>query len=227
MEPEFCQMASGRVTVHSSRLRLTEVTPESLLKMEEDLERAIVELVDAEVDVVIFGCTSGSLVGGPEYDLKLERKMEALGRRQVVTTATAVVQAIKAVGMSKIGVATPYTEEVNELERFFLEGNGIGVLNMEGLGLVNNVDIGRSDPSVACRLARSVDAPGADGIFISCTNFRTATVIERLEQDIGKPVVTSTQASLWAALLRAEVFGPIEGYGALLREHIPPESVGD
>ena len=69
------------------------------------------------------------------------------------------------------------------------------------------------------RHARSVDRPEADAILISCTDFATLGVIPRLEDDLGKPVVTSNQATFWAALRAAGVDTRFDRYGELLREH--------
>ena len=66
-------------------------------------------------------------------------------------------------------------------------------------------------------MAREIDRPEADGIFISCTNFRTIEIIEQLEADTGKPVVTSNQASMWIALKVLGVAGP-KGYGRLFQK---------
>jgi maleate cis-trans isomerase len=46
----------------------------------------------------------------------------------------------------------------------------------------------------------------------------TAGIIERLERDLGKPVVTSQQAALWRALRLAGLADPVPGFGRLLRE---------
>jgi len=109
---------------------------------------------------------------------------------------------------------------LNALGKSFLEDHGFEVLGMKGLGLVSNLDIGKEPPSTAYRLAREVFRPEADAVFISCTNFRTIEVIEALEADLGKPVVTSNQASLWKALRVGGIREKIFGYGSLLEEHI-------
>lgn len=85
------------------------------------------------------------------------------------------------------------------------------------MGVRRNTDIGRISPYDVYRFARSVYREGADGLFISCTNLRTAEVIEPLEKDLGVPVVTSNQASLWASLRRLGIRRKIRGFGRLLK----------
>ncbi len=216
MEPEFNEMAPEGVSIHASRMKLVEVTEESLIKMEEYAERAAKLLVDANVDLIVYGCTTGSLVKGAGYDLELSNKLERACGRPVIATATAVLEALREVEAEKVCVATPYIEELNEKEKKFLEDNGFRVLKIKGLGIRKNVEIGKLPPSTAYRLAREVFAPDADCIFISCTNFRTIEVIELLEEDLGVPIITSNQASMWAALKRLGISQTIGGFGALL-----------
>ena len=72
------------------------------------------------------------------------------------------------------------------------------------------------EPNVAYKLARIVDSPEAQGVLISCTNFRTLEIIEKLEMDLMKPVVTSVQATVWAALRKIGIGESISGWGKLL-----------
>ncbi|MBS7635542.1 maleate cis-trans isomerase, partial [Candidatus Bathyarchaeota archaeon] len=109
----------------------------------------------------------------------------------------------------------PYPEEINIKEKEFLEGNGFKVTRIEGLPSPMGISIHR--PEEAYRLARKVDSEENDGIFISCTNFRTLEIIEIL--DTGKPVVTSNQATFWKALRMIGVRAKIQGFGRLLRDY--------
>ncbi len=218
MEPEFYKMASEGVSVHTARMKLKEVTAKALVEMEEYAENAANLLRDAKVDVIVYGCTTGSLVKGVGYDLKLSAKLEEACGRPVVTAATAVVDALKKLKAKKVCVATPYIDELNEKEKAFLEGSGFQVLKIRGLGLRDNTEIGKLPPTTAYRLAKEVFTPDADCIFISCTNFRTIEIIQTLEEDLGKPVVTSNQASMWAALKKLGISFHIKGYGRLLEK---------
>ena len=74
------------------------------------------------------------------------------------------------------------------------------------------------DPGQIYRMIRAVDRPDADAVFISCTDFRGVETIRALEQDLGKPVFTSNQVTLWAMLRLAGVKLPIHGYGQLLEK---------
>lgn len=203
MEPEFWRMIPEGVSVHTSRVKLSEVTPDALRRMASEAVRAAEELATAEVSTIVYGCTSGSLVEGVEWEEGLRKEIKDRVGVEVVTTAQAVVKALKSLGLRKIAVATPYTEEVNAREKAFLESSGFTVVNIRGLNIVKNVEIGRQPPWVAYRLAKEVAREAGssiDGIFISCTNFRTAEIIEVLEEELQQPVISSNTTSLWLAL---------------------------
>ena len=218
MEPEFHGMAPEGVSVHTARMRLEEVTAEGLVEMAEDAGRAAGLLATAGVGVIVYGCTTGSLVGGVGWEEGLVRRIKGETGIHTISTGQAVVEAIKILGGGSVAVATPYTADLNGLERSFLESHGIVVTTMTGLGLVSNLEIGRTGHAVVEEMARSV-AGDADVVFISCTNLPTIPVIERLEGELRRPVVTSNQASMWAALRGSGITG-IEGYGELLRSRL-------
>jgi maleate isomerase len=221
MEPEFWRMAPEGVSVHTSRVRLSEVTPESLRLMASEVVRAAEELTTAEVNVIVYGCTSGSLLEGVEWEERLRREIRERAGVEAITTAQAVVEALRALGIRRVAVATPYIDEINSRERSFLERSGFTVVRIRGLGIVRNTDIGRQPPWVAYRLVKEVAREAgrsADGVFISCTNFRTIEVIELLESELQLPVVSSNTASMWLALRTLGIRDRLS-YGRLLREH--------
>jgi len=220
MEPEFWKMAPEGVSIHTARMRLREVTEESLLEMERHAKDAALELADAEVDVIVYGCTSGSLIKGKGYDKEIAKNLEEASGIKTITTSTAVLNALNTLDIQKVVVATPYIDSVNEREKEFLEANGIEVLRIKGLGIVKNTEIGRQEPWVAYKLALEVYTPEADGLFISCTNFRTIEIIDKLEVELGVPVVTSNQATMWYALKTMKVKEKYDMYGTLLKEKL-------
>jgi len=216
MEAEFWRMAMGWATVHTARMKLRRITVDELEEMEKRMLEAAARLKDAEVDVIGYGCTSGSLFKGKDHDKEIERRITLKTGIPAIATARTVVEALKELRIEKVCVATPYVEEINELERRFLEENGVKVLNIKGLGLVRNTEVGMKDPNVAYELAKEVYVPEAQGIFISCTNFRTIEIIDKLERELGIPVISSNTATFWAMVREAGIERRIEGCGRLL-----------
>ena len=176
-------------------------------------------LKDADVDLILYVCTSGSFIGGGEFDKEVSMKIEDEVKLPVVTTSTAIVEALKILDAQQILVVTPYTDEINQRVREYLEANELEVIDIRGLGIVDNTKIGRLEPYEAYRMIKALFTDEADAVFISCTNFRTFEIIELLEDDFGIPVVTSNQASLWLALRELDVGEKIPWLGRLFVEY--------
>ncbi len=217
MEIEFRKMLPEEYSVHTARMRLREVTVESLYEMEKEAEYEALKLVDADVDVIGYGCTSGSLIRGPGHDEMLEKKLENLTGRPAVATSGAVLRALKALEIEKVAVVTPYIDEINKREEDFLEKNGFEVVDLKALRLKDNLKIGRVEVGTLISLVESLDYGKADGIFISCTNMPTIEAIDLLEKKTEKPVFSSNTATLWAMLRKTGSSLRLNAYGKLLK----------
>ena len=217
MEPELYRLTPEGVSLHFSRIRQVEDTLEQLGRMIEDVPRAAIELADAGVNIIAFRCTTGSLVKGPGYDQEIIQKIEGSVHIRATTTATAVVEALKELGIVRLSVATPYKEWLNEKEKEFLEAHGFEVISIKGLGCLGPETADVPSERVY-RLAKDVYRPRADGVFISCTDLQSIDILEYLEHDIKKPVISSNQATMWIMLRMAEVRDKIVGYGRLLTQ---------
>jgi maleate isomerase len=187
--------------------------------MESKVEEEAAKLADADVDVIGYGCTSGSLFRGLGHDKMLEERIEKVSGKPAVTTAGAVVAALKALEIKNVSVATPYTTEINDLEEKFLVANGFKVVDLKGLQLSDNLKIGKISSRTAFWLISKLKHEEADGIFISCTNFPTIKIIKKLEKKLKKPVISSNTATLWAMLKKLNSVFKIKGYGKLLEEY--------
>ena len=218
VEPEFYRALPSGVTLHTARLYLTRIAPESILRMVEDMENQAKLLASADVDVIVLGATAPSFLNGLGYDRELIRKIESATGRKATTTSTALVEAIRHLGAKRVVLGSAYDEKVNGIARAFLVASGVEVLDMKGLALVDNLVVGRLSSDTAYDLALEVDHADADAIVLSCTNWQTMDAIERIERATGKPVISTTQASIWAALRAVGHAEPVPGYGRLLRE---------
>jgi len=217
-EPEFRAALPDRVSLHASRMELEKPTSESLERMAREAERCAELLATADVDVVAYGCTTGSLIEGPGFDEELESRLADAAGVPAVVTAASIKRAFEALGLSSLSIATPYVDELNERERVFLDAAGYSIVEMVGLGIEMNLDIGSEHPERMYRLARDVDRPDADGVFVSCTNSRTFEIVPTLEADLDKPVVTSNRATLWDALERIDIRDVTLKLGSLFDE---------
>jgi maleate isomerase len=218
IEPEFYRALPPGVTLHTARLFLTQITPESILGMVKDLEQQSRLLASADVDVIVLGATAPSFLKGMGYDQELIGKIEAATGKPATTTSTALIEAIRHFGVRRVVLGAAYDDKVNAIARSFLEANGVTVLDAQGLGYVDNLAVGRLAADTAYELATRIDRPEAEAIVLACTNWKTLEVIERLERNLGKPVITTSQASVWAALRIIGGMPDVPGYGRLLRD---------
>lgn len=206
------------VTAHVSRITLVDATVESAFKMNDEIERAAKELSTAKVDMIALACTSGSFLGGPHYDEEISNRIRSVSGIPATTTSTGVVEALRRLKSKSVAVATPYSDEINEKMRSFLEAHNFNVTNLKGLGLTSNLDIGSQTPEVIVKLAKETITKDSDSLFISCTNFQALASIQRIEQKIKKPVVTSNQATFWIMLRELKIPYKVKGYGRLFRQ---------
>jgi maleate cis-trans isomerase len=228
VEPEFYRALPAGVTLHVARLFLTQISPDSIRAMVEDIETQSRNLASADVDVILLGATAPSFLNGLGYDREVIARIETAAGKPATTTSTALIEALGQLTATRVVLGSAYDETVNALARGFLEASGIDVLETHGLGLVDNLVVGRLEPSSAYDLARRIDSPDAEALVLACTNWKTMGVLDGLERELGKPVLSTTQVSLWAALRIIGGIDGIDGYGQLLRAIAPnqhPKSV--
>lgn len=215
VEMEFNTMKPAGVSVHASRMVSLENSVDVLVKLAEDTERASYELGTTMCNAIVYACTSGSFVNGPEWEKTLVERMEKASGTKAVTTSGAVVKALNALGVNKISVTTPYEDEVNSRWISYLKYYGKEVVSLDTLRITNNYLGGQTHPETIYRLAKSIVRPETEALVLSCTDMRSIEVIEMLETDFHIPVISSNQASFWAALRMADVNEHLRGYGSL------------
>lgn len=222
VEPEFYRALPQGVTLHVARLFLEKIATDSIANTVNDLETQSRALASADVDVIVLGAAAPSFLKGLGYDREMAKKITAASGKPATTTSTALIEALRHLGVSRVVLGAAYDDKVNAIAKSFLQVNGFNVLGAHGLGLVDNLVVGRLDASSAYDLARKIDRPDAEAIVLACTNWKTMDVIERLERDLGKPVVSTTQVSVWAALRAIGRVEGVPGYGRLLRDLTAP-----
>ncbi|WP_254864680.1 maleate cis-trans isomerase family protein [Halovivax gelatinilyticus] len=204
-EVEFVDYAPSDVSIHVGRVTGGDCTVETLERMAADIERTAALLSDARVDLIAFGCTTGSLVHGAGYAEELIEVIQEASGVPAITTASAVVDALDGLGASTLSVATPYPDDINRLVSAYLEDHGFSIARLHGLGHASPVDVANRSETAVYDHAKTVADSAADCVFISCTDYPTFETIRPLERDIGRPVVTSNQATLWRALELTDV----------------------
>jgi len=222
VEPEFYRALPHEATLHTARLFLAHISPETIAAMMNELETQSRLLASADVDIIVLGAVAPGFLKGLGYDRELAARIEAATGKRAITAATALIAALKHLGASRIAAGGPYDARVGAIGKSFLEANGIAVLATHELGLTDNLAVGRLGAETAYELGKKIDRPDAEAIVFAGTNMKTLDIVEKLERELSKPVVSTTAASLWAALTIIGGTESVPGYGRLLRDLTAP-----
>lgn len=208
------------ITLHVARMRLNNVDADSTLRVVQEIESESQKLADVDVDVIIFPATAPSSRNGPGYDQELIKRISTASGKPATTASTALLEALRTLSIKQIVLGAPWSASINQTVTAFLEANGVKVLAQEGLGFVRNLEIGLLDAQTALDIGRRVNRPEADAVMLACGNWSTFAIIDQLEHDLGKPVLTTNQVSLWHALKIMGTRPLDDGPGVLLRRHL-------
>ncbi|WP_027256230.1 maleate cis-trans isomerase family protein [Leisingera aquimarina] len=208
LEPDMMLMRAPDTTVHFQRLGgydVDEIPGSGQMAGlgVSDISHDLRMISGVRPDVVLYGCTSATLTHGPGFDEKLAQDIEAGSGALSFTAAGALVDAIKALGATKVGFSSPYLGEINTQAMDFLAQNQIATVKCADVGReLGNYGQGELTPEEVFDLACQADHPQAQAIVLSCTDMRAVEAVERIEAHLGKPVVTSNQAMMFC-LMRA------------------------
>jgi len=221
IEPELYRMAPRSITIHFARLESLAGAPgaadgmaERTLGYLDSVPTAIHSLEALRLGVVVLSHTAVSYLSGFAAEPALLDRIAKLSGARPLTAASAIAEALRHLGARRIALATPYPEVIASAGRTYWTAAGFEIVAHRGLPDVTNIY--EETEERAYTLGRAADAPGADAVLISGTGLPTAGIVERLERDLGKPVVTSQTATLWRALGLLGVEEAVRGYGRLL-----------
>jgi len=217
-EPEFSAALPAGVSLHTARVAYRDITPQEQMRCVRELESECRKLAD--VDVVVFAATAPTLANGKGYDRELIKRMEDAAGRPATTAATAFVEALARLSVTRIAIAAPWSKTMDVPMVRFMEASGFTVVSSEVAGYVAGVELGRAGAQAAYELGRRADRPDAEAVIMPGGNWPAMSVGERLERELGKPVLANNAVSLWAGLRLLKCGEPIAGHGLLLREHL-------
>ena len=172
----------------------------------------LLAMVNPDVIVIAHNATSYHL--GSEAEAALLARLHQASGVRIVTAFGAVSQSLQRLGVRRLALGAPYSAEVTLQGKAHLEANGFEIVNFANLPDVTNIYVTTTED--AYRLARSIDTEAAQAVFLTGTGMPTLPVLEALEHDLRKPVISSASAMMWHALRSSGVRQPIPGYGRLL-----------
>jgi maleate isomerase len=220
VETEMIELAPAGVSVHFQRMVAKGATgsldgqAERNQMMIDHIDESVELLAMIQPDVIVIAHTATSYHLGSEREAGLLDRLAAATGTRVTTAFASVAAALRRLGAHRVALGAPYARETMLQGKAHLEANGFEVVSFDNLPGVTNIYDETAER--AYRLARQIDSQDAEAVFLTGTGLPTLPVLEALEQDLGKPVISSASAMMWHALRLAGVRLPIAGYGRLL-----------
>jgi maleate isomerase len=226
MYREWEAVAPPGIRFSDAILGMKIVTPEGLKQMVEIIEDEARKLtLGRKKDLICFGCTAGSFIGGPGYDQMLIKKIEKASDTPATTTATCMLEILKDMGIKKVSLVGPYIDSIFDVQAEFLKANDIETVATTGLGYSSVAEYWSyyMDPNMCYGICKegAKAAPDADCVFSTCIMSNIVPTVDILEKEIGKPVISSLSATLYGMLKKLGIPDPVYHYGqALVRPRV-------
>jgi maleate cis-trans isomerase len=210
LEYEVNRLPLPGVSFHIARM-----FPVELGELPQDAPRHIPSLKECGVHFIVYACAASSFMFGPESNDELENKIRRLSGLDAVTATRSMVISLKALGIRKVALATPYWRELDEKLLAYFAAGEIRVVSIKSLELDNWEAMNNQTPDSVYRLVKRADHPDAEGVLVLSTNLPTFEVLQVLEKDLGKPIVSTNQGMIWTACRRLHIRDSLSGFGSL------------
>ena len=200
MEPEISALCPALAPIQVARVKRPRRTLllEDLPAYTEATLDAIEPFAAQPLDLVIYGCTAAGFLGGPSGNARMVERLRERTGAPVVSTAGAMIDALRSAGVSETAVVTPYLQPVNDGLRDYLEASGIAVETLNSFFCKTTAELGAITEDQVLELARRTVTPRSKSLFVACSQLPTLNVVARLRAELGIPVWSSIQATAWA-----------------------------
>jgi maleate cis-trans isomerase len=216
---EFYKIVPDGIIIVFTSIGIKRLTPDDIEKSLEGIEDSASELARTKVDVIILGGSPPIIFGGFGFDQKIIERIKTVTDIPATTSQTLAVDALNSLEIKKLVVASPFGENQNRPLKKFLQDSGFIVENVKGLNLAR-IEYGMMARDESYRLAIEAcqNVQDYDGVYLPCAQMPTAENIDKLEKELGRPVITSVQAMIWGALKKMGVSCEIKGYGQVFQK---------
>jgi maleate isomerase len=213
--------APERFSFHSSRMRMTAVTPEALAAMNDQGVRCTEELADANCDALAYACLVAVMASGSRAHLTTEQRLRPLasadGRAPFITSAGALAAGIESLGARRVALIAPYAEPLTKRVVDYLDDLGITVVDAISLGVTDNRAVGALDPMNLVDLADQLDLHTAEAIVLSaCVQMPSLPAIPLVERRTRLPTLSAGTATAHQLLSALQLEPLIADAGTLL-----------
>jgi maleate cis-trans isomerase len=199
-EPQFNHYAPDGLGILVARGRVAGKWGKTVAELTDEIAHAAGTLADAAPDLIVFHCTHTSMKEGSDGERRIIDLIQRTTGIEALSTSSLVNDALRALGLKKLVVLSPYMSNANIID--YLAAAGFTTVKDVALKCQSPADFENVTPQRWLELAQENDVPEADGIFLSCTNTTQIEAVAAIEAALGKPVVNSNQAVLWGCLKR-------------------------
>jgi maleate isomerase len=204
------------VVPHFTRIGMTNRHKAPLEQLLPRITDAADLLADSKCDVIVLQCTGTSMSGGVDMDKHVVAEIERVTKRPALSTASALNAAFAALGARRLVFISETKQAGHDKKLTYLREAGYDIVADRAASLEGTDAYCTTPPRFWYDTAMGLRNDSADAYFLSCANIHTIDVIEELERDLGKPVVTSNQAALWCSLRTAGIRDHVPDLGTLL-----------
>jgi maleate isomerase len=216
IEKDFNNVINGKgIDLYCNRIHCyNPLTNETLKKMADDITHVTKDILpDQKLDCVAYGCTSGTIAAG--YNSIFEKVNAAKPNTKVTTPITAAIKALKKLKVNKISIFTPYTDEINQSVVGYFKKENFIINELSYFDIASDLDIGKVDDKYLFEVLSKINLKDSEALFVSCTALPVLSLIEDLEKNLKKFVVSSNQALIWDSLNQINSNINVVGYGKL------------
>ena len=190
------------------------LTNETLAKMADDITEVTNDILpDQKIDCVAYGCTSGTVAAG--YEVIKTKINAAKPEAKVTTPITSAIKALKKLNIKKISVFTPYTKTINDTVLNYFKDQNITVSSLTYFDIASDLDIGKVEEEHLFDVLSKIDLSESEALFVSCTALPVLSIIDKLEKELNKVVLSSNQTLIWDALNLVGNKNIVKGYGKI------------
>ena len=189
---------------------------ENYLKMAEHLPEVSEQILPGQkIDVIAYGCTSGTIAIGEEHISYQVKKSKP--ETKVTTPITAALKAFKKLNLKSIAVLTPYPKDVNVTVFDYLSKNNLRIDSFNSFNLNYDSEIAQVSLNSLIDQIAKINLSEVESLFVSCTSLKIVDIIDKIENEFNTKVISSNQAIIWDCLRILKIDNDIIGYGNLFK----------
>jgi maleate cis-trans isomerase len=217
VEPQLQHYCPEGVVPHFNRIGMTNRHKAPLDELMPRILLAAELLGDSKCDVTVLQCTGTSMSGGVEKEREVISAIEDLTGKPAASAASSLMDAFQALNAQRLVFVSETPQGGHDKKLAFLKEAGLDIIADKAMGLAGTDVYCSTPPEFWFENVKAMRNDDADAYFISCANIRSIDVIEALEDELDRPVITSNQAALWSALRLAGLNDNISALGRLFK----------